>query len=115
MNKLCHNIEDKLTNDYENLTTETIRNVISEYDSINETNEFMFISFIKKRITTRYKGKRILPNALNCTNDFEAKRKSVITSANASMRNVHAVITPVPKTSPKLEATTSDIVISNSV
>ena len=66
MNKLCHSIEDKLTNDLENTTTENIRQIINEYDTLNEQLDYPFIGFIKNRVKRVYMGKKALPNILNC-------------------------------------------------
>jgi len=69
-NKLCHNIENKLTNDIENINSIDITNFISEYDNINENLEYFYCNFIKKKIRNKYKNKKTLPNVLNCDNDF---------------------------------------------
>ena len=66
MNKLCHSIEDKLTNDLENTSTENIRQIINEYDTLNEQLDYPFIGFIKNRVKRTYMGKKALPNILNC-------------------------------------------------
>jgi L-cystine uptake protein TcyP (sodium:dicarboxylate symporter family) len=70
MNKLCHSIEDKLTNDLENTTTENIRQIITEYDTLNEQLDYPFIGFIKNRVKRTYIGKKTLPNILNCQEIF---------------------------------------------
>jgi hypothetical protein len=70
MNKLCHSIEDKLTNDLENTTTENIRQIITEYDTLNEQLDYPFIGFIKNRVKRTYIGKKTLPNILNCELSF---------------------------------------------
>ena len=64
-NKLCHLIEDKITNDNENINVEFIRQVIHEYESIEENLEFYYIDFIKTKIIKKYKNKKVLPNSLN--------------------------------------------------
>ena len=70
MNKLCHSIEDKLTNDLENTNTENIRQIINEYDTLNEQLDYPFIGFIKNRVKRTYIGKKTLPNILNCQEIF---------------------------------------------
>jgi hypothetical protein len=70
MNKLCHSIEDKLTNDLENTNTENIRQIINEYDTLNEQLDYPFIGFIKNRVKRTYMGKKTLPNILNCQEIF---------------------------------------------
>ena len=77
MNKLCHNIEDKLTNSLDEVTTENIRLFINDYDNLNETLEYSFPNFIKERVKKRYTNKKTLPNILNCNLDFTTDRNSV--------------------------------------
>ena len=64
-NKLCHIIENKLTNDNENISNQEIDNIISEYDIINEHLEFFYCDFIKKKLRNKYKNKKTLPTVLN--------------------------------------------------
>ena len=66
MNKLCHSIEDKLTNDIENTNVDHIRQFINEYDSLCEQIDFPYPGFIKNRVKKTYQGKKTLPNILNC-------------------------------------------------
>lgn len=69
-NKVCHNIENKLTNDIDNITTEHITMFISEYDNLNESLEYSYPDFIKNRVKKKYTGVKTLPNSLNCVSDF---------------------------------------------
>lgn len=69
-NKLCHAIEDKLTNDQDNITTEHIRLFIAEYDNLNESLEYSYLEFIKKRTQKKYKDTKSLPNCLNSITNF---------------------------------------------
>lgn len=69
-NKLCHNIENKLSNDIENIDVEEISKFIADYDNINENLEFFYCDFIKNKIRKKYKNKKTLPNILNCDTDF---------------------------------------------
>ena len=66
MIKLTHHIEDELTNNQESMTPDIIRNIITSYDSLNEQIEYDHPEYIKKRVRNLYKGKRTLPNILNC-------------------------------------------------
>jgi len=66
MIKLTHHIEDELTNNQESMNPDIIRNIITSYDSLNEQIEFEHAKYIKKRVKNLYKGKRTLPNILNC-------------------------------------------------
>lgn len=76
-NKLCHAIEDKLTNDQDNITTEHIRMFITEYDNLNESLEYSYLEFIKNKIQKKYKDTKCLPNALNCTTTFQVDQSAV--------------------------------------
>ena len=69
-NKLCHNIEDKLTNDIDGITTDQIRQFINDYDSFNENLDYPYVGFIKTRVVKKYKGIKTLPNACNCVNEI---------------------------------------------
>ncbi len=70
LNRLCHSIEDKLTNDIENTTIDHIRQFINEYDNLSENIDFPYPSFIKNRVKRTYLGKKALPNILNCELSF---------------------------------------------
>ena len=70
MNKLTHQLEDRLTNDIENTTADHIRAFISDYDNLNESLGYPFVGFIKTRIRKRYENKKTLPNVLNCQLSF---------------------------------------------
>ncbi len=50
MNKLCHQIEDKLTIDLENTTIDNLRTFINEYDAISEQSNYPYPNFIKNRV-----------------------------------------------------------------
>jgi len=83
-NRLCHKIEDALTNDIDNIGSEKIRDFIDEYDVLNENLEYPYVSSIKDRIRSRYYGKKTLPNALNCTTEFSI-RTDVIPEGDTSV------------------------------
>ena len=70
MNKLTHQIEDKLTIDLESCKIEDIRHFISEYDALYEQLDYSFPNFIKNRVKKIYSGKKVLPNILNCEISF---------------------------------------------
>jgi hypothetical protein len=70
-NKLCHKTEDLLYNSIDDITTENIKSIIDDYDSINEQIEYPFVGYIKKRLTKKYKSSRTLPNTLNCVCDSD--------------------------------------------
>lgn len=64
-NKLCHQIDSKLTNDEASLTPDYIQSVVEDYDQIIESQEFSFPSKIKKKIKKQYEGKMSLPSSLS--------------------------------------------------
>ena len=70
MNKLCHQIEDKLTIDLESCKIEDIRHFINDYDALYEQLDYSFPNFIKNRVKKVYSGKKVLPNILNCEISF---------------------------------------------
>ena len=70
MNKICHQIEDKLTIDLDSCKIEDIRHYINDYDSLYEQLDYSFPNFIKNRIKKIYSGKKVLPNILNCEITF---------------------------------------------
>ena len=70
MNKLCHQIEDKLAIDLDSCKIEDIRQFISEYDNLYEQLDYSFPGFIKNRVKKAYSGKKVLPNILNCELTF---------------------------------------------
>jgi hypothetical protein len=70
MNKLTHQIEDKLTIDLESCKIEDIRHFINEYDVLYEQLDYAFPNFIKNCVKKIYSGKKVLPNILNCEISF---------------------------------------------
>ena len=66
MTKLCHQIEDDLNNNLEYITVDEIRQRVKEYDSLIETLDHSFPSFIKNKVKDMYKENRTLPSCLNC-------------------------------------------------
>jgi hypothetical protein len=70
MNKLCHQIEDKLTIDLESCKIEDILHFINDYDVLYEQLDYSFPNFIKNRVKKVYSGKKVLPNILNCEISF---------------------------------------------
>ncbi len=70
MNKLCHQIEDKLSIDLESCKIEDIRHFINDYDALYEQLDYSFPNFIKSRVKKVYAGQKVLPNILNCEITF---------------------------------------------
>ena len=67
--KLTHLIEDKILYN-ESLDKDDCRDIIMQYDGINESVEYTYPDSIKKKCIKMYRGHRIMPNILNCE-DFE--------------------------------------------
>lgn len=67
--KLTHLIEDKILYN-ESLDKDDCRDIIMQYDGINESVEYTYPESIKKKCIKMYRGHRIMPNILNCE-DFE--------------------------------------------
>lgn len=65
-NKLNNLIDSKFINDYENITSDFINNIINDYETIIESQEYNFPEKIKIRVKKQYEGKLTLPIALNC-------------------------------------------------
>jgi len=63
-NKLSHQIDSKITNDINNISTEYISSVVDDYDGIYESIEFNFPNSIKKRIKKQFQEKLSLPTSL---------------------------------------------------
>ena len=63
-NKLSHQIDSKITNDINNISTEYISSVVDDYDGIYESIEFNFPNSIKKRIKKQFEEKLSLPTSL---------------------------------------------------
>ena len=64
MNKLTHQIEDKLTIDLDSCKIEDIRQFINDYDALYEQLDYSFPNFIKNRVKKIYSGKKVLRNIL---------------------------------------------------
>ena len=62
--KLSHLIDSKLANDLENINTEFIQNIIDDYDTITESQEFPYPSRIRKKVKKEYENKFTLPSSL---------------------------------------------------
>ena len=65
--KLTHQIEDNLINDINDINIDTIRRFINEYDNLYEQIDYPFSNRTKNKMIKQYKGKKTLPNILNCT------------------------------------------------
>ena len=64
-NKLCHEIDSKLTNDLENITVDFIKSIVDDYDNITSSQEYSYPQKIKKRIKQQYSNNYSLPSSLS--------------------------------------------------
>jgi len=64
-NKLSHLIDSKITNEIDNINIDYIQNIIEDYDSICEGQEFAFPLKIKNKIKMQYINKMSLPTTLS--------------------------------------------------
>ena len=85
--KLTHSIEDKLTYDINDVSSDVINNFIKEYDTLNEILEFGFPESIKNSVKKEYKDIKTLPNVLNCVSTFKSPILKSISIANAPYGN----------------------------
>lgn len=69
-NKLTHHIEDKLTYNIRDVSSDVINSIIKEYDTLNEMLEYSFPESIKNKVKEMYKDTKTLPNILNCVKVF---------------------------------------------
>jgi len=117
MNKLCHAIEDKLSNDIDNCNHELIRQFINEYDSLNENLDYPYVEYVKNSVKKRYASKRSLPNALNCEESFvnEQANNDTILNINTHVNNLSNVLNIKNNTEQinKSNTVTSDVIINN--
>ena len=82
-NKLCHLIEDHLANSIDVIDCKDMtRQIIAEYDALNESLEFTYPSHIKTKCKRKFYGKRCLPNILNCEIDFTDSANSANSPVN---------------------------------
>ena len=63
--KLSHLIDSRLTNDLENINIEFIQNVINDYDTISELQDFPYPESIKRKVKRQYDNKLSMPSSLS--------------------------------------------------
>lgn len=69
--KNCHKAEDLLFNNLNEITVEDVKNIILEYDNINDSIDFNYIGFIKDNLIKKYKdSNKSMPHILNCVSDL---------------------------------------------
>ena len=62
--KLSHLIDSKLTNEAE-ISNDFIHNVVEDYDTISETQEYSYPSAVRQRVKRQYENKLSLPSSLS--------------------------------------------------
>jgi len=75
-NKLNHTIENLVVNELNEIDTDRIQSIINEYDALCENLDEPFPHHIKKRLCTKYHGKKILPTALSSELCYISNRNS---------------------------------------
>ena len=69
-NKLCHEIDSKLTNDTENITIDFIKSIIDDYDYITSGQEYSYPQRIKNKIKKQYSNNYSLPSSSSLAIDI---------------------------------------------
>jgi len=64
-NKLNHQIDSKINNDMDNISSQYITSIVEDYDQILESIEYAYPTKIKTRIKQQYDGKLSLPASLS--------------------------------------------------
>ena len=73
---LNHTIEKLVVNELNEIDTDKIQSIINEYDQLCENLDEPFPHHIKKRLCTKYHGKKILPTALSSELCYISNRNS---------------------------------------
>ena len=86
--KLCHEIEDDLTNNLEDVDKTDVKKYIDSYDALIENVTYVIPSDIQDKVKNLYCGKKTLPAFLNCESEF-VKRNSKDISVTAVTGNLN--------------------------
>jgi len=68
--KLCHQIEDDLTNNIEDVDKTDVKKFIDDYDNLIESVTYVIPTDIQDKVKNIYRNKKCLPAFLNCEGDF---------------------------------------------
>ena len=63
--KLMNSIHSKITNNYEDITSDYINQIVNDYDAITDNINYSFPNKIKKRIKNQYQDSKTLPLSLS--------------------------------------------------
>lgn len=85
--KLCHVLEDNLVYSINQISHNTIFELVVEYDNLNESLEYSFPDHIKRAVKKMYKNKKTLPNILNCETDFIHDQNTLMENININKAN----------------------------
>jgi hypothetical protein len=85
MLRLCHKIEDILTNSLDTTDADDMRMLIAEYDQYIEQIEHGFPFHIKEKVKKIYAGKKTMPAFLNCETNQFTRPSSNLTFQNAEI------------------------------
>ena len=84
--KLCHQIEDDLTNNIDDVDKSDVKKFIDDYDNLIESITYVIPTDIQDKVKNIYRGKKCLPAFLNCEGEFT--RNSGEISINALAGNL---------------------------
>lgn len=84
--KLCHQIEDDLTNNIDDIDKSDVKKFIDDYDNLIESITYVIPTDIQDKVKNIYRGKKCLPAFLNCEGEFA--RNSGEISINALAGNL---------------------------
>jgi len=68
--KLCHQIEDDLTNNLDDVNKADLKKYVDDYDALIENVTYVIPSDIQNKVKHLYGGKKTMPAFLNCEGDF---------------------------------------------
>ena len=88
--KLCHQIEDDLTNNIEDVDKTDVKKFIDDYDNLIESVTYVIPSDIQDKVKDMYCGKKCLPSFLNCEEDF-TRNSGEISNVSAITGNYNNV------------------------
>jgi len=60
-----NSIHSKITNNYEDITSDYINQIVNDYDAITDNINYSFPNKIKKRIKNQYQDSKTLPLSLS--------------------------------------------------
>jgi hypothetical protein len=68
--KLCHQIEDDLTNNLDEIDKTDVKKYVDDYDALIESINYVIPKDIQNKVKDLYGNKKTMPSFLNCEGDF---------------------------------------------